>query len=308
MARDSRFDDLNRRVAAIEGLATTSGGAAPRENWLRRNAFWFPILTPLITVGLLIVGLVSGLFNSAFDSRISTKLNETNGPNLRIQQLSTDLASANGEIKAIRELWQEQLKKTGELNPREFKDALLQTANTLKAASALKISAPDILPSIQKNLLAADSRAPGYWGAVSQFLTYRSEQQAPFVIRYLPSILAESCNTQVPSVFTPPGQTLKEPAPVQLEHCVFDIGRDIPPYWVTLKAVDYGVGAFQFHKCLVRYGGGPIPADVFKVLTLATFDECVFAFSFDAPPPQKGEQISRALLASTATTVKGLAK
>jgi len=84
----------------------------PEEGWFKRNAHWFPIANPVILVVLFVVGLMAGLFNSVFDARISKKLNEPNGLTAQIQKLSTEVATANGELRAIRRLWEEQLKKT----------------------------------------------------------------------------------------------------------------------------------------------------------------------------------------------------
>jgi len=117
----------------------------------------------------------AGLFNSVFDARISKKLNEPNGLTAQIQKLSTEVATANGELRAIRRLWEEQLKKTAQLTPQELQKVLPQAAGELRAAAALRVNLPgNLTDSLQKNLSEVSQQAPGYWPAVSQFITYRS--------------------------------------------------------------------------------------------------------------------------------------
>jgi hypothetical protein len=139
------------------------------ENWLKRNGYWFwgtlSAFIPLAT-------WLFGVLNLVIDGRVAEKLKE---PNRQLAELSSKIDIANGRLQAMQSLWEEQLKKSAELNPSEFQKALPQTAEALKAASTLKIRIPsDLSNSIQEKLGSASERAPEYWSAVAQFVSYRS--------------------------------------------------------------------------------------------------------------------------------------
>jgi hypothetical protein len=306
MAFDNRFDGLDRRVEETEKnlkqlerrlppidfpFAAVAAEHAVPKTFLRRNAHWFPILTPIITVILFVMTLAFGLLNSVFDARIGARLNEPNGVNERLQKLSTGFDTANGELRAIRTLWEEQIKKNSQLNHQDFQKILPQAAETLKAATVLKVELPQaVTNAMQTNLLAANPQAPGYWPAVSQFITYRSQRQALEHVRALPVEHLPRCAKRppVPS-FDPKPHYVWSKCVLSLDETFIDERADF--FWEK--------GMVQFRECIVEYSGRPI----FFWFKTAEFHDCLFMFSIDSPPPASGKRVILEVLKSNSSTI-----
>ncbi len=304
VANDPRFGGLDNRLKQLEAGVSAS---TPPESWVKRNSHWFGLLGPLVAALVFIVGAEFGWFNSIFDGRVATKLNEPNGVNAQLLQLNASVNQANGELSAIRKLWEQQLKKTSELLPREFKDVLPQTANTLKAARVLNIPPPLQFASIQQGLLDTKPTVPGYWAAASEFISYRSSQGA----KISPESKLPPCYDVPPAI---QGMAGEKPfqlfsRPLEWHECVIDLEEEMPDKWwesiigtklyrdlvTQLKA---NPNALQFTDCLVRYRGGRIPERIYKLLGFATFHGCLLEFDFSRMPPDHGQQLSAALLES----------
>jgi hypothetical protein len=313
MAFDNRFDGLNRRVEEIEkDLKKIDRRMAPEdfpfaaiaarhvgtksESWAKRNAYWFPIATPIVTVAVLVIAFLSGLFNLAFDSRISAKLNEPNGLLSRLQDLSSGLATANGELRAIRQLWAEQIKKTAELRPKDFQKSLPQATDALKAGAALRIPfPPEIKESVRSKLLATDSNAPGYWSAAAAMVTYRS----PAPPAGLPNCLDRDPLSSVKDVVSakPKQPVTLAMGPFVYENCTIEI--DSPKanrvYQQTLTMPNN----LELRHCNIVYRGGlimlPSPPPQVRALGLAKliFIDCWFEIS---APPELPDAPGRSLI------------
>jgi hypothetical protein len=189
---DNRFDGLDRRIADLAKnvrdielrLAQAPQAAIPQpESRLHRYYYAAGVATPIVAVFGLVGAFAFGLFNSFFESRISARLNESNGVTSQLSIISSqigtltkDLGTANGALKATRHSGrtaQEECRTHTE----GFSKGTTQVADNLKAASILKVKpSPEVDKGIQQNFLASDSSAPSYWPAVAQFITYRSER------------------------------------------------------------------------------------------------------------------------------------
>lgn len=312
------WDDIKRFVAKArpeEKTATVSPASTvvpitTTDNWFKRNAYWFPILTPIITVLLFAIGVGFGWFNSIFDGRIANKLNEPNGLNAQMLKLTSSIDTANGELNAIRKLWEEQLKKTGELRPEQFKKALPEMANTLKAAHALKLRPPaNTLASIQEGLRTTDSAVPGYWAATSEFVSYQSEQESKQ--SFEPRM--PRCYDKMPGVYLTLGQKEGVDAlrsPEGWQSCMVNLKEDVPQdLWDfilkdKLFRLDIDAPAekfLYFENCVIKYEGGTIPYRVERLLGLTILRNCLLEFSFSSPPSPEGKRLIATLLMSQST-------
>jgi hypothetical protein len=284
MAQDGRIEGLDRRAKEIENSLSRTA-RQPEEGWFKRNAHWFPIANPVILVVLFVVGLMAGLFNSVFDARISKKLNEPNGLTAQIQKLSTEVATANGELRAIRRLWEEQLKKTAQLTPQELQKVLPQAAGELRAAAALRVNLPgNLTDSLQKNLSEVSQQAPGYWPAVSQFITYRSSAYSVVfpkcLVRPFPSGFVQS--EKADGSRSAPSRVLR----VSESRCFLDLDE---------KNL---VTGYDCNHCLVKYSGGPL------TLKDVELKDCMFLLALQSEPPAAGRIMIQALLSRDARDLR----
>jgi hypothetical protein len=309
MAYDNRFDGLDRRVGETEkemgrinrklppedfpyAAITAAYAARQPDTWLKRNYYWFTAFGPMAMVAIFIAGVFLGWFNAVFDGRIAAKLNEPNGTNAQLQTLSAGVATANGELKAIRTLWEQQLKNTTELKPQDLKRALPQAAETFKTAAVLKISlSQDALRQVQKSLISIDEREPGYWDAVSQFITYRSEQEAPADVRALLSQSLPPCAKLEPraEILPPTG------AAAVWSRCTLSLEE----YFQDKLIYSFMEGFVHFRQCIVKYHG---TVDV--SMRQAVFENCIFLVEFNSAMPPTSKRIARELLASTSNIIE----
>ena len=229
--------------------------------------------------------------------------------NAQLLQLNTSVSAANGELNAIRKLWEEQLKKSSELLPKQLREHLPQTADALKAARILNLSPPSQLASIQEGLRATDHTVPGYWPAMAQFISYQSRLESTVS----PASRLTRCYDVPPALIASPGETKniwKEP--LEWRDCEVDLDEDMPKeWWDSITGLKLyreevpavkdlaGPNVLQFTDCLVHYDGGKIPDRIYKLLGFATFHNCLLELDYTGPPQSHGQELSEALLSSS---------
>jgi hypothetical protein len=224
-------------------------------------------------------------------------------------RLNSSVDTANGELSAIRKLWEEQLKKTSELRPSQFKDNLPQTANALKAARILRIAPLPQIASIQESLLATNTTSPGYWDAASELISYRSSQESTIRL----GLQMPSCYKTPPGIYLEPGQSSPPilTVPKEWRSCAINLEEETPQEWLDaiIGTKDFRAAAGKqpgdfviLTDCLIRYHGGPIPERAYELLAVAVFRHCFLEFSFSGPPPPNGKKVVDALLGTSFTS------
>jgi hypothetical protein len=322
VAKDPRFDDLTRRIKQLEKptSATTGTASQTTEPWLKRNSYWIALL---LTGGSLIVAVVVFVFGAGALRKIFTlAVNEAidgrlEKPNQDIHQLQIDVGKIGVRL---------DLREKATLTPQEFKRSLPALSDTLKKAAETGVqSSPETRSAIQRSLQSTEDTTPGYWSAVSRFISYSSEQNATQQVRSLLAGNARRCFDLKPElalVDRPGGQVrlapyetlqnfqnmrLRSPRPfldgLVWRNCVVDLD-DNRPSGINLQSAADRPSFFQFWDCVVRYGGGPIT----QIPTGVKLQNCIYVFSLTGAPPKAGENLSRTLLASLASSAVRIPK
>jgi hypothetical protein len=305
MPFDNRFDGLDRRVGDFEKelkeirrvvpppgfpfasiLARHEESAESKTNKFRRNAVFF---MPILSLLTLVISFWAGAFNTLMDGRVAARLNEPNGLTAQVHELTKEVSKANGELTAIRTIWQEQVKRASELKPAAFERALPKTADALELA--LKLDLPissEVRGAMRRNLLLTDPNAPSYWPAVAQFVTFRSRQNAPPLLvdkgPTLPtcSVVKEG-ESWGGSAIPQPNGTIK-PTITTFSDCAQDIDNR------TFKNS-------TFKHAFIIVSGGQI-----RLLNV-TFEDCVFLVRLPEDPKEPARQFGRRLLVAEKSSI-----
>jgi hypothetical protein len=279
MPRDNRVDALIQKVTSLTAEVQDLNDRAPKDGWFKRNG-WISLVIPL--VGLLVGGgLLTNYARLAINEQIDQKLKQ---PTADIQKLRVDVE---------RMLVKVELREQAALDPQAFNRELGNVSETLKAASEQRVAAPSgVVESIQAKLSAASPETPGYWPAVSQFITYRSGDDA----RTLPSCLSRLPKIELAEPVGADDTIIKVTIPTY-EDCEIDLGAALPPELVTeLRSNPLTNQELIFKRARIIYRGGQIP--LLTATTKLTFIDCLFAVSAPAMPPKQESALMARLLSA----------
>jgi hypothetical protein len=235
-----------------------------------------------------------------------------------------------------------ELRNQASLPQPAFEKALPDIRSAVAAARKDQISVPpSVIEGLNSKLLASNSSSPDFWPTVSEFVSYRSalSYHAAAPGTATPS----SQHTWLSSFAKFPDCTDSLPKPMTIkevlspntatnnrglyENCrlVLDSAEQAQALNAILKG---NTPLLTFMHCVIEYHGGEIslilawdkepftwtlvgrgPQDPSKVLhmTLSApaiqFENCLFVFEFQNPPPPNGQRLSTTLLAENATSV-----
>jgi hypothetical protein len=179
---------------------------------------------------------------------------------------------------------------------KEFNHELPAVAASVKSATTLGLSTPeDVQNSLGQQLQKADPTAPGYWPAVAQFVTYRSQQEIPVSLRaVLLSPSLPRCHGQ--ARVAPLDQNKHQTTSMLWSQCV--VYFDDPFFGDSPRGKAWAekgqLGDFVFKKCLVVYRGGHVD----DFVAFSQFQDCIFLISSDTEPSQRAKAVIEFLLHS----------
>jgi hypothetical protein len=220
-----------------------------------------------------------------------------------------------------------------------FDKALPDIRSMIAAARKDRISVPPaVIEGLRSKLLASNSSAPDFWPTLSEFLSYRSvlsyhavaAPTAPIGMYYFAKL--PDCSDSLPKPMTikeilSPNEAV--PNRGLYENCQFVLDSPIQTQRIN-GILNNGTPLLTFKNCIVEYHGGeinlifawdktpftftfvpPNPEDKTppKIVTTTLsgpaieFEDCLFEFSLQGPPPRRGQQISTALLVQDASSV-----
>src|SRR5260370_3283661 len=218
-----------------------------------------------------------------------------------------------------------------------FDKTLPDIRSTVAAARKDRINVqPAVIEALRSKLLASNSSAPDFWPSLSEFVSYRSALSyhpaaaaAPQVRVYAIARPLPDCTDSLPEqgtikeVLSPHEATLNRGL---YENCRFVL--DSPKQDQTLNAILKGnTPLITFKNCLIEYHGGEIslifawdkepftltfvgngPEDRKIMHTTLSgpaiqFENCLFVFEFQDPPPLNGQHLVTTLLAENTTSV-----
>src|ERR1017187_3290349 len=151
VATEKQIKDIHRRLGKLKNKTptdtpTTSAPERPKENWLKRNAYWLPIATLVLGSGIG-TGLLTSLKDSIIDNRIRETLHD---PLQKIIDHSDKIAEIDGKLSSISEMLkfvvQNETKRTAALPLPEFQKGLSTVSGLLTVAKnegSLAIGAAD---------------------------------------------------------------------------------------------------------------------------------------------------------------------
>jgi hypothetical protein len=220
----------------------------------------------------------------------------------------------------------------------DFDKALPEIKSTVAAVRKDRISVPPaVIEELRSKLLASNSAAPDFWPTLSEFISYRSALNyhagaapAPQIGVYYFAKLLPDCTDSLPKPMTvrevlSPAQAISNPG--IYENCRFVL--DSPKQDQALNAILRGnTPLITFKNCLIEYRGGEIslilawdkvpftttipgsgPKDPTRVFPITLsgpaiqFENCLFVFEFQNPPPPNGQRFATTLLAENGTSV-----
>jgi hypothetical protein len=270
--------EIQKGIEPISALQTAVEALNPR-GW-RKAVRLLRELGPIATLIAIVVALL-GITLGALYQSVSHVKEET-----QFRTHTDDrLASIEKGIEEIETRL--NLRDKAELKPEKFNRDLPAVAATIKSALDLGISAPeDIQDSLQQRFQQADTHAPGYWPAVAQFISYRSEQSAPTSVRSL-LIAGHPPNCLGQGEVSPlDAKTMRPTSVFTWTRCVLYLDDNFGP------ASNLRTGDVVFKECLVIYRGGPVSDTV----AIALFQDCIFAFTLDSQPARRAEMLIQFLL------------
>jgi len=230
-----------------------------------------------------------------------------------------------------------ELQSQASLPQAAFDKALPDIRSTVAAAHKDSISVPPaVIEGLRSKLLASNSAAPDFWPALSEFVSYRSALGYHAAVAPAPLIGVVSfakfpdCTDSLPrpitikEVLSPHEAT---PNRGLYENCRFVL--DSATQDQTLNTILKGnTPLITFKNCLIEYNGGEISLilawdkepftlalagrgaeDPTKIIhtTLSgpaiQFENCLFSFMFQNPPPPNGQRLSTTLLARDANSI-----
>lgn len=165
--------------------------------------------------------------------------------------------------------------------PEQFKTTLPDIASTIAKARERRLAAsPQVVNELQSKLVSAETTAPAYWLTAAAFINYRSAMLVGGDSNKwisLPPCHAADITKAAPD----------DESKHHLKTSILMVSSDC--YWVL---DDRPLRNMVFRHALIIYDGGPV------ALEGITFEDCLFEFRVQQPPPTKGEYFTRAVLAS----------
>lgn len=246
-----------------------------------------------------------------------------------------------GELDGLKEkVTKVELQTQASLPQAAFDKALPDIRSTVAAARKDRISVPPaLIEGLRSKLLASNSAAPDFWSTLSEFVSYRSSLSyraaaasapTPLTKNYSIVRLTPDCTDSLPKPMAitevrSPNEAVNSRG--LYENCRFVL--DSTKQNQTLNDIlRRSTPVITFKNCLIEYHGGEInlilawdkepftltivgrgPGDPNKVIqtTLSgpaiQFENCLFVFEFQNPPPPNGQRIATTLLAENATSV-----
>jgi hypothetical protein len=242
-------------------------------------------------------------FNLAVDGRVKAALKESGGVSETLHQVKEIVERTENKLDIllpfINDVINRQFIDVSNLSAHEFQDRLPAVSHLLAVARIQNYHASEsATENLRSKLLRANSTSPGYWPVTSEFISYRS-------IGTGTSITAP-CREPASIGAVPLTEHFDPNGPVAgfivYRDCTMDIGDvavfENGPVGRAIASTNshfhtnslYG---FMFVNVHVVYRGGSlIPA------TSYTFSKCTFDFALNAPPLNRGNSLTQALLAS----------
>jgi hypothetical protein len=234
------------------------------------------------------------------------------------------------------------LQSQASLPQSEFEKALPEIRSVVADARKDRISVPPtVIEGLRSKLLASNSQAPDFWPTVSEFVSYRSSLSyyagagqispvPPMKMYYSSARLLPNCTDSLPKPMRvtdvlSPNEAVNSRG--LYENCRFVL--DSPTQDQTLNGIlRRSTPVITFKNCIVEYRGGEInlilawdkepftwtlvgtgPKDPSKILHVTVsgpaiqFENCLFIFLFQNPPPPNGQRFSTTLLAENTNSV-----
>jgi hypothetical protein len=185
------------------------------------------------------------------------------------------------------------------LSTDDFKATLPDLSATMAKAKRQQVKvSPKVVDDLRQKLLTADTNAPGFWPAASEFISFRSQMIAGWRDINLPLCTFAAHSGQIKSWF----------GPVEYSDCKIILDSPVATAELS-KALSFSDTVFR--RCVVFYNGGTIivlpvkltpeiPAQLNGTLS---FEDCLFVFSFPTTPQPEGQRLARALLASSGNSI-----
>ena len=285
-------EEIERKIReAINPLTRTKRLLRGLKDWGLTALIWtvpLGLLAINVTLGIRVVSDIRE--EATFRANSATSFKTMDG---HLKNLDDGLSRINTRL---------ELRDQSGMNIEIFNRELPAVAASVKSAAALEISIPkDVQDSLQQKLRSADSHEPGYWPAVTQFVSYRSQQSVPDSVR------SKIVGANLPRCFGQGrvGALDKDMHPTSVftwDHCILYLDDPFGenPQNPLSKTRDkvYRRGDVIFKQCLVVYKGGPVS----EFIAIALFQDCIFAFTPDRPPSKRGEMFSQFLLNSLPIT------
>jgi hypothetical protein len=230
-----------------------------------------------------------------------------------------------------------ELNSQASLPQSAFDKALPEIKSTVATARKDRISVPPaVIEGLRDKLLASNSNAPDFWPTIAEFISYRSLIQSPPPRRPLGQAYYAAIVPTCTDSFPAPMKVTAVLSPHEIaqsrgiyENCLFVL--DSPDQDQRINTIlNTRTPYLTFKNCLIEYRGGEInlilawdkmpftitlvpptpedktPPEVHQT-TLSgpaiEFENCMFDFSLQGPPPEKGQQISTTLLAQNMSSV-----
>jgi hypothetical protein len=309
---DPQETRLKNIEAQLERLATplpasSIGVQSKPGSWLKLHTHWWPLPALLIALIVLLWGnallskLYGMIFNSFFDERLGSQASVlviNSHIDDKLKQSIEDIHKMQISVEKIS--LRLDLQDKAALKSQAFKNALPVLADTLKQSAKLGLSVPaNVNAALQQNLQTADTKAPGYWDATSQFINYRSQEESPGLAALTLTLLP--CYAKTPRVTVKIGTPSYQNPPADYTNCILDIDADIPDdiwNYISHQRPQRDRDSLLIADSIVRYNGGPISERTIQLLGFSFFRNCLFVITLHQEPPKPGEELSRALLAS----------
>jgi hypothetical protein len=245
-----------------------------------------------------------------------------------------ELNSLNAKVTKV------ELQSQASLPQPAFDKALPDIRSAVAAARKDSISVPPtVIDGLRSKLLASNSQAPDFWATLSEFVSYRSTLNYHSTVMADFPLTGKfyAFTNQVPNCMDSPPKPMRVKEvlnPQQItnnpglyENCRFVL--DSPTQDQALNAILKGNTPFiTFKNCLIEYHGGEIslilawdkapfamtlvgrgPEDPTRVMQTTIsgpaiqFENCLFSFMFQNPPPPKGQLLSTTLLAGNTNSM-----
>jgi hypothetical protein len=333
MAYNNRFDGIDRRLGDAEKELRSLGKEVSalaeninalknqpiKENWLKRNSYWFWSVIVIVLAGGSIWTFPGFLVDKAIDEKLKQPIAD-------IRQLQLDVKGIGTKLDTFIDLEKERLKALSKLQPEQFRRNLPEVGDAINDATRLRIPpAPDVLPSLQRNFLQVGDDAPGFWSAAAEFISYRSFNNSPWNTK---TEKLRNCTDSPPKMGT---FQILSPLHANINPAIYEscqLTLDSPQEDAYLNSVLNKGAPISFKHCVIVYRGGKIdlvlavhlrnvpyavdmpdkPDTAHGTVNIdsentLTFVECHFMFYLNGTPPQSGQSLTRSLLANNGTTI-----